>query len=131
MQGLEPHAGFVANGATDFVRADPEYDAGIMGAMKRSHMAEAFGLDVEFQALRPAHRRCIAATRNINYYELTLAHPDCQNTTPPVYEDGYSDRSDAIDHDGRIAVPSGPGLGVKYDWDYIENNQTGTTRLYE
>jgi len=33
IRGLESHTDFIANEATDFVRADPEYDAGITGAM--------------------------------------------------------------------------------------------------
>ncbi|MCU4744821.1 enolase C-terminal domain-like protein, partial [Natronoglomus mannanivorans] len=131
VRGLEPHADFVANGATDFVRADPEYDAGITGAMKIVRMSEAFGLDVEFHAPGPAQRQCIAATRNTNYYELALVHPKCQNTQPPVYEGGYSDLIDTIDDDGRVEIPNGPGLGVEYDWDYIEENQTREPLIYE
>lgn len=71
---------FAANEATDFLRADPEYDAGITGAMKMAHMAEAYGLDVESHAPGPAQRHCIAACRNSNYYEMALVHPHCQNT---------------------------------------------------
>lgn len=131
VRGLEPNSDFVANEATDFLRADPEYDAGITGAMKLAHVAEGFGLDIEFHAPGPAQRHCIAATRNTNYYELALVHPNCQNTMPPVYENDYSDLIDTIDDDGTVAVPNGPGLGVEYDWDYIENNQTGSTHVYE
>jgi L-alanine-DL-glutamate epimerase-like enolase superfamily enzyme len=128
---LEPHTDFIANEATDFVRADPEYDAGITGAMKVAHVAEGFGLDVEFHAPGPAQRHCIAATRNANYYELALVHPECQNTQPPVYQDDYSDLLDTVDADGTVPVPDGPGLGVEYDWEYIEDNQTGTVHVYD
>lgn len=131
VRGLEPHADFVVNDATDFVRTDPEYDSGITGAMKVAHMTEAFGLDVEFHAPGPAHRHCIAATRNTNYYELALVHPECDNTTPPIYNDGYSDQLDAIDENGRVAVPDGPGLGVEYDWEYIEDNLTGDIQIFD
>ncbi|WP_137290505.1 mandelate racemase family protein [Natronorubrum halophilum] len=131
IRGLESHADFVVGDGTDFVRADPEYDAGITGAMKIVHMAEAFGLDVEFHAPGPAQRHCIAATRNTNYYELALVHPNCQNTQPPVYEGGYSDMIDTVDDRGHVTVPDGPGLGVDYDWDYIEENQTGSLHVYE
>lgn len=131
VRGLEPHADFLANDATDFLRTDPEYDAGITGAMKVVHMAEAFGVDVEFHAPGPAHRHCIAATRNTNYYELALVHPDCGNTIPPIYEGDYSDQLDAIDENGCVEVPDGPGLGVDYDWDYIEDNLTGSVQVYE
>ncbi len=81
-RGLEPFTDFIANGATDFARADPEYDGGIVGAMKRARIAEGFGLDVEVHAPGPAHRHCIAAIRNTNFYEVALVHPDCPNTQP-------------------------------------------------
>ncbi len=131
VRGLEPFTDFVAEEATDFVRADPEYDGGITGAMKRARVAEGFGLDVEFHAPGPAQRHCIAATRNANYYELALVHPDCPNTQPPVYEGDYSDMLDTVDDAGTVPVPDGPGLGVDYDWEYVEENQTGSVHVYE
>jgi len=130
VRGLEPHADFVAAEATDFVRADPEYDGGITGAMKVAHVAEGFGLDVEYHAPGPAQRQCLAATRNSNYYEVALVHPDCANTQPPVYDCGYSDQLETIDDEGRVSVPDGPGLGVQYDWDAIEARETGR-RTYD
>ena len=93
------------------MRADPEYDGGITGAMRRTRVAEGFGIDVELHAPGPAQRHCIAATRNANYYELALVHPECPNTQPPVYEGNHSDMIDAID-DGTVPVPDGRGLGV-------------------
>ena len=131
VRGLELKSDFARNEGTDFLRADPEYDAGITGAIKVARMAEAYGLDVEFHAPGPAQRHCIAACRNSNYYEMALVHPLCQNTQPPVYEGGYSDMMDAVNDDGTVAVPDGPGLGVEYDWDYIEANKTGSKHVYE
>ncbi|QHS16690.1 mandelate racemase [haloarchaeon 3A1-DGR] len=130
IRGLEPATDFVANEATDFVRADPEYDGGITGAIKRARVAEGFGIDVEFHAPGPAQRHCIAAIRNTNYYELALVHPDCPNTQPPVYQGEYSDMMEAVE-DGFVTVPDGPGLGVDYDWEYIESNATGSVHVYE
>jgi L-alanine-DL-glutamate epimerase-like enolase superfamily enzyme len=37
---------------------------------------------------------------------------------------------DTIDDEGMINVPEGPGLGVEYDWDYIEHNATGSVHTY-
>ncbi|EMA06471.1 enolase C-terminal domain-like protein [Haloferax denitrificans] len=131
VRGLEPHTDFVASGATDFVRADPEYDGGITGAMKIVRVAEGFGLDVEFHAPGPAQRHCMAAARNANYYELALVHPLANNTQPPVYRGDYSDMFDTIDERGTVPVPDGPGLGVDYDWEYVEANATGSVHSYE
>ncbi|MFH5801378.1 enolase C-terminal domain-like protein [Haladaptatus sp. CMAA 1911] len=130
VRGLESHTDFLRNDATDFLRADPAYDAGITGAMKIAHMAEGFGVDVEIHSPGPAQRHCMAAIRNANYYEMALVHPECENTTPPVYEGDYVDDLDAIDDDGTVPIPDGPGLGVEYDWDYIEDHRVGG-RTYE
>jgi len=131
VRGLELHTDFIANEATDFVRADPEYDAGITGATKIARVAEGFGLDVEYHAPGPAQRHLMAATRNSNYYELALVHPDARNPIPPVYNGDYNDQIDAIDDDGTVPVPDDPGLGVDYDWEFIEDNATGSVHVYE
>jgi L-alanine-DL-glutamate epimerase-like enolase superfamily enzyme len=123
VRGLEPKADFIIAGGTDFVRSDPEYDMGITGAMKIAHLAEAFGLDCEVHASGPAHRHCMAAMRNTNYYEVALVGPDCPNAIPPVYLCGYSDQLDCVGADGCVPVPTGPGLGVTYDWKFIEKNR--------
>ena len=123
VRGVEPKADFVLAGGTDFVRVDPEYDMGITGSLKIAHMAESLGLDCEIHASGPAHRHLMAALRNSNYYEVALVGPDCPNVIPPVYACDYSDQLDCIDADGTVGVPTGPGLGVTYDWDYIRHHQ--------
>lgn len=129
VRGVEPKADFILAGGTDFVRADPEYDMGITGCMKIAHLAEALGLDCEIHASGPAHRHCMSAMRNTNYYEVALVGPDCPNAMPPVYCCGYSDDLEAIGGDGCMPVPTGPGLGVAYDWDYIRHNTQAVHRF--
>ncbi|QLG61785.1 enolase C-terminal domain-like protein [Halorarum salinum] len=126
VRGLEPHTDFLATEATDFARADPEWDAGITGAVKRARAAEGFGLDVEHHLAGPVQRHLLAATRNTNYYELGLVGPDfgVPHVEPPVYVDGYTDAMDAVD-DGHVSVQDGPGLGVTYDWEYVEEHALG------
>lgn len=130
VRGVEPTADFAASEATDFLRADPEYDGGITGTIKTARAAEAMGLDVELHAPGPAQRQCMAAIRNTNYYEVAVVHPEIENTIPPVYEGDYGDGFDCIDDDGTVGVPDGPGLGVTYDWDYVYDHETGR-REYE
>ena len=129
VRGVEPKADFIIAGGTDFVRADPEYDMGITGCMKIAHLAEALGLDCEVHASGPAHRHCMNAMRNTNYYEVALVGPDCPNAMPPIYACGYSDALEAVGKDGCVSVPTGPGLGVTYDWGYIEKNRTNLHRF--
>jgi L-alanine-DL-glutamate epimerase-like enolase superfamily enzyme len=125
--GLEQHVDFIVNGGTDFVRTGVYEDGGITGAMKVAHAAEGFGLDVEFHGGGLAHRHCIAAIRNTNYYELGLVNPKLKRTKPPIYPPGFTDELENIDQDGCVPVPQGPGLGVELDWDYIKAHQVSVT----
>jgi L-alanine-DL-glutamate epimerase-like enolase superfamily enzyme len=127
IRGVEPKADFLIAGGTDFLRMDPEYDMGITGGMKIAHLGEAFGIDVEVHACGPAHRHVMGAMRNSNFYEIALVGPDCPNAVPPVYLCGYSDLLECIESDGCVPVPDGPGLGVIYDWDFINANKTDLT----
>jgi L-alanine-DL-glutamate epimerase-like enolase superfamily enzyme len=124
IRGHELHVDNIVADGTDFVRADADYDCGITGLMKIAHSAEGFGLDVEIHAPGPAHRHCMAAIRNTNYYELGLVHPKLTNTKPPVYASDYSDELDAVDSQGHVPVPTGPGLGAPVDWDWVRAHQT-------
>jgi L-alanine-DL-glutamate epimerase-like enolase superfamily enzyme len=124
IRGHELHVDNIVADGTDFVRADADYDCGITGLMKIAHSAEGFGLDVEIHAPGPAHRHCMAAIRNTNYYELGLVHPGVKRTKPPVYACDYSDELEAVDARGHVPVPTGPGLGAPVNWDYVKRQQT-------
>lgn len=130
VRGLEQKASFVLAGGCDMVHADPEYDLGITGAMKIAHFCEALGLDVQMHACGPAHRAVVAALRNTHMYEMALIGPGMPNAVPPVYTCGYSDQPEDLGADGCVPVPDGPGLGVSYDWDFIEKNRTAL-QVYE
>jgi L-alanine-DL-glutamate epimerase-like enolase superfamily enzyme len=123
VRGLEAKAAWIGERATDYIRVDPDYDMGITGSMKAAHLAEAFGLDCEIHAAGPAQRHCMAAMRNSSWYELSLVAPGVANPVPPVFGSGYSDALEDIGEDGCMPVPDGPGIGVEYDWDYIEANR--------
>ena len=118
---VETHTDMAIAEATDFWRADPEYDGGITGTMKIAHAAEGFGMDLELHIAGPAQRHCMAAIRNSNYYEMGLLHPELSNPANiPVYKNDYSDEIDSIDSDGYINVSEDPGLGVEYDYEYAK-----------
>ena len=132
VRGLELHIDQVLADGSDYVRADADYDGGITGVMKRAHAAEALGLDCEIHAPGPAHRHCMAAIRNTNYYELGLVAPHLERRSEHcrVYADGYSDDLESVDERGCVPVPQGPGLGVAIDWDWVTRHQTGEV-VYE
>ncbi|MDA1257495.1 MAG: mandelate racemase [Chloroflexi bacterium] len=124
IRGLEQHVDFVLSGGTDFVRGDPDYDGGITGLMKLAHATEGLGLDLEVHVAGPDRRQTMAAMRNSNFYEMGLLHPKHPGMKPPVYQGGYVDNLTAIDENGKVSVPDGPGLGVPLDWDYINAHTT-------
>ena len=130
VRGIEPKADWMATESTDFIRADPDLDMGITGTMRIAHTAESFGLDVEIHACGPAHRICMSAIRNSNYYELALVGPKTKNPIPPIFTCGYNDQLDGVAKDGTFPVPTRPGLGVSYDWDFIASRKTAT-HIYE
>jgi L-alanine-DL-glutamate epimerase-like enolase superfamily enzyme len=123
IRGHELHVDNIVADGTDFVRADADYDGGITGLMKIAHSAEGFGLDVEIHAPGPHHRHCMAAVRNTNYYELGLLNPKVKASKPRIYSCGYLDELESVDSNGHVAVPTGPGLGVTIDWDWVRAHQ--------
>ena len=132
VRGIELRVDQLIAEGTDYVRADTDYDGGITGVMKLAHVAEGFGIDVEIHAPGHAPRHCMAAIRNTNYYELGLVHPKVPGwkSQNRIHADGYSDDLDAVDADGCVDVPEGPGLGAVINWDWLKTVETGKA-VYE
>ena len=122
VRSLEPHIDFAIADATDYVRGDVGYD-GITGVVKLAHACEALGIDLEFHGPGPAQRQCMAAIRNTNYYEMGLLHPKAPASHEPNLYIDYVDDLEAIDANGHVSIPQGPGLGVDINWDWVERNR--------
>tara|TARA_B100000029_G_scaffold513355_1_gene612698 strand:- start:194 stop:1366 length:1173 start_codon:yes stop_codon:yes gene_type:complete len=127
---LEQHVDFIVAEATDYVRCGAHEDGGITGAMKIAHASEGFGLDMELHGPGPVHRHIMSAIRNTNFYELGLVHPKVPGNKAPIYID-YSDDLDAIDKDGNVFAPTGPGIGVEIDEKWLADHKTGSRILAE
>lgn len=125
VRNIEPKADLLVAEATDFLRVDPFYDCGITGGLKIAHLAESMGIDAEVHAAGPAQRHLMASMRNCNYYEMALVHPKVPTRNSIIYACDYKDGLDAIDKNGCVDVPEGPGLGVTYNWDLIMKNRSG------
>lgn len=131
VRGLEAKADTIYSGAADYVRANAGQDGGITGVMKLAALAESFTLDVELHGGGLAHRHLMASIRNTNYYELGLVHPNVMHTKAPIFaEKRWLDELDSVDHNGHVDVPNGPGLGVPFDWEFINAHKSGET-VYE
>jgi hypothetical protein len=112
----EQKAAFALAGGCDMIHLVREYDLGITGAMKIAHMTKSIGMHVQVHTCGPAHRACVAAIRNTRFYELALIGPGMPDLIPHVYAWGYSDQAPAVAKDGCVELPTGPSLGVTYDW---------------
>jgi L-alanine-DL-glutamate epimerase-like enolase superfamily enzyme len=124
--GLEQHTDFAASGATDLVRGDLYH--GITGLTKVAHAAEGLGIDIELHGPGPAMRHCMAAIRNTNYYEMGLVHPEWKGRLgSDPYAGDYEDGLRAVDDEGTVPVPDDPGLGVAFDWQFIEDRSVDRT----
>jgi L-alanine-DL-glutamate epimerase-like enolase superfamily enzyme len=125
---LEPHVDFALADATDFIRGDLGYD-GITGVMKLAHACEGLGIDIEMHGPGPAQRHCMTSIRNTNLYEMGLVHPCNKGTFHTQMYTNYEDSLEAIDDQGNVFAPEGPGLGVQFDWDWIEKHETGRQKF--
>jgi L-alanine-DL-glutamate epimerase-like enolase superfamily enzyme len=110
-------AHYISGGLVDAVRTDVSWRGGVTGAMKVATLADAFGMKCEFHtcvyhALDLINLHCAAAVGNCDWFELLypLEDYDFALKTPIRFEDGYA------------IPPDGPGLGIDYDWDFIEDN---------
>jgi L-alanine-DL-glutamate epimerase-like enolase superfamily enzyme len=132
IRGFEQKADFVLAGGTDIMHVDPELDGGITGTMKLAHFCDAIGMEVQLHTAAPIHRHCMAAIPNTHFYELGLVNPDREWNAlqPPIYADDYGDGIGDVGPDGCVPVPTGPGLGITYDWGKINAWET-SKRVFE
>ena len=72
----------------------------------------------------------MSSLRNTNFYELGLVHPRVRTTRAPVWAN-YNDDLDAIDKQGCVFAPEGPGIGVLLDWEWINAHTVDRTVLAE
>lgn len=109
-------AHYLSQGMVDVVRADVSWRGGVTGVLKTAHMADAFGARCElhtciYHALDLVNLHCAAAIGNCEFFELLY----------PLADYGVGLRTGIDIVDGYAIPPSGPGLGIDYDWDAIDD----------
>jgi L-alanine-DL-glutamate epimerase-like enolase superfamily enzyme len=109
-------AEFIASRVVDIVRADVSWSGGVTAVMKTAHLAEAFGVRCEihtaiYHPLELVNLHCAAAIGNCSYLELLI----------PERYFAFGLKQPIAIEDGIATLPDGPGLGLAYDWDFIDN----------
>lgn len=122
--GFETYAPWLMAQATDFLRGDVAFKGGITNMLKTAHLAEAFGMNYEIHhgsnsLGNVANLHVACAINNCEYIEVLL--PETNN------RHGLVDDI-AIDANGRVHAPSGPGLGVEVDMDRVRRRQQAVLR---
>ena len=110
-----PH--YLTEGAVDMVRGDVHYKGGVTGLMKALALCEVLGFELEIHTaatplLDVANLHVGCATRSSRFLE---GHH-------PMFRFGLMDDPLRVHADGCQHVPTGPGLGVTLDWDWIDRH---------
>jgi L-alanine-DL-glutamate epimerase-like enolase superfamily enzyme len=113
--GLDAFVPWIMERATDALRGDVAVKGGITTLVKAAHLAQAFRLDYEVHhggnsLNNLANLHVILAIQNTNFFEVLL--PDA------AQKYGLSDEI-AVDENGLVHAPAGPGLGAAIEFDLI------------
>ncbi len=116
-----PH--YMINGAIDMIRADVHHKGGITGMIKALGMCELMGFSLEIHTagsplLDVANLHVGCATRLSRFLE----------SHHPMFRFGLLNDPLAIHADGHQHAPTGPGLGVDIDWNWIDNHTVEVVR---
>lgn len=110
-------------GAFDIARGDVHMKEGITGLRKAAGMADLLGFDLEIHAINQP----LLDVANL-HVAMSIANCRWSETFHPIYYRGLKGEPLAIDADGYKHMPTGPGLGVELDWDWIDDNTQSVVR---
>ena len=113
-------AQYITQGAGDILRADVYWRGGITALMKTAHLCEAYGIKTEphhggSPLMDVATLHCACAMKNCEFLEVLVPEER--------YQFGLK-HYPQVDAEGNVHAPSGVGLGVEIDWDFIDNHTT-------
>lgn len=118
---MQTRAEWIRSGAMDICRTSCANGGGITGAMKTVHLCEAFEMSCEAHGGDAPNLHVMGAMSIPGRYcERGLLHPKYDFDWVPPH---LNSPTDELNDDGTVTVPQDPGLGVDYDWDYIEANR--------
>ena len=114
-------AEWLLQGACDMLRIDVGY-GGVTGGWKVINLCQLYGVQCELHGVGAPHVQLAAATpeATCRYYERGLLRPGRDYDSRPPH---LRQIEDPMDDDGYVHVSQEPGLGIAYDWDYINENR--------
>lgn len=115
--GIPQTAHYISERIVDIVRTDVSWRGGISSAVRTAHLAEAFGVSCElhttiYHALEQVQIHAALAISNTTFFELLYPFDDFV----------FGTHSSLHIVDGMVQAPTGPGLGIIYDWDFIDDH---------
>ena len=117
--GSVSRAEWILRGAADILRTGVEH-GGITSIVKTAHLCEAFGMRLELHGGGAGTLQALGAmTIPGEFYERGLLHPQLDYDAERPW---LRTPVDAIDADGNVRVPVGPGLGEDIDWGYVREH---------
>lgn len=119
--GLRTRAEWMLRGAADITRVGTQDVGGLTPMMKIIHLAEAFNMQCEAHGngVGTLHALCAMGIAG-QYHERGLLHPFIDYEKPPPWLKALPD---PMDDEGMVQVPTGPGLGLEIDFDYIREQR--------
>jgi len=119
-----PH--FLRDRAMTMARGDVLIKGGITGLHKAMAACEIFGYNLEIHTantplLDVANLQVACAARNTTMVEVHH----------PVFRFGLRNHPFEPDDGGYVNLPTGPGLGVELDWDWIDGATVGVRKSHE
>ena len=79
-------------------------------------MADLLGFDLEVHGIGQP----LLDIANL-HVSLSMTNGRWSETFPEIYSRGVKNRPLGIDAEGYKHLPTGPGLGVELDWDWIDS----------
>ena len=102
-------------------RIDVNY-GGITGCYKMVMLCQAFGIQCEMHGGHWTNSHVLGATpeSTCEYFERGLLRPDLDYETPPPHLKAIPD---PMDDEGNVILTTKPGMGMEFNWDYIEEHR--------
>jgi L-alanine-DL-glutamate epimerase-like enolase superfamily enzyme len=112
---------YITERAIDITRADVAFKGGVGAVKKIAGMAEAFGMNLEVhnnanQMLEAANIAVAMSIKNTKYYEQLVPEQLFQFGVKEILR---------VDNEGYVHVPTGPGIGMELDWDFVSKYKLG------